>query len=80
MSEHYDAVPRSAPTQPWTEEHEKLYNEAMTRFRARCLWSANPSRSSHGLAIIADRLRSHGGMEAWKLAEKIRKAVGNAAG
>ena len=56
------------------------YDQAMTKFGSRCLWNAKPSRSVEGLKVIAERLRTYGGMDAWRLAAAIRKEVEDAAG
>ena len=66
---------RRAPT----ESLEGLYNEALERFGARCLWNASPSKNADGLRVVADRLRRYGGMDAWKLASKIREELNDAA-
>jgi hypothetical protein len=57
------------------ESLSKIYNEAMERFGARCLWNATPSRTPEGLLLVADRLRRYGGMDAWRLATQIRDEV-----
>lgn len=62
----------------WTDERERLFVEATTKFGARCLWNIRPSRSRDGLLAIADRLRSTGGMDAWRMATQIREAIDHA--
>ncbi len=52
-----------------------LYDEAVTRFGARCLWNVSPSRSVEGLRVVADRLRRYGGMDAWKLSSRIKEEL-----
>jgi hypothetical protein len=62
----------------WTSEFDRLFEEAVSKYRARCLWNIQPTRSRAGLALIADRLRSNGGMDAWKLASQIRESLDHA--
>lgn len=86
--EHQDCLPRACITVRWRgnsaggvalmwdAEHEALYDEAVRRFGTRCLWSANPGRSPAGLRVIAARLKAYGGMDAWRLAERIEVLIG----
>lgn len=55
----------------WTPQHEHWFREAIDRYGARCLWNMKPRRTEAGLSAIADRLKKHGDMEAWKLACNI---------
>jgi hypothetical protein len=57
-----------------------LYDEAMARFGARCLWNAAPSRSVEGLRVVTDRLRRYGGMDAWRLESRITADLGGQRG
>lgn len=59
-------------------ELEQLYDEAVRRFGPQCLWNASPSRTRDGLRLVADRLRRYGGMDAWKLAARIREELARA--
>lgn len=62
------------------DEIDRLFNEAVTRYGKRCLWNVDPQPTSGGMRVIADKLRKHGDMEAWKLATRIRKAIASATG
>lgn len=55
-----------------------LYNEAVSRYGKRCLWNVDPQPTPSGMRVIADKLRKHGDMEAWKLAARIREAIADA--
>lgn len=55
-----------------------LHKEAMGKFGVSCLWSMKPSASPHGMKVIVDQLRKHGGMDAWRLAAKIEEALNQA--
>jgi len=57
----------------------ELHREAVERFGESCLWNANPSATPAGMAVIADLLRKYGGMDAWRLAARIREALAHAA-
>jgi hypothetical protein len=65
-------------TKPLSDEAGALYDEALSRFKTTCLWYANPPKTQHGLAAIVDGHQSHGDMEAWRLAARIRKVMRNA--
>lgn len=56
-----------------------LFDEAVTRYGTRCLWNVKPQPTPGGMLVIADKLRKHGDMEAWKLAARIREALDDAA-
>lgn len=56
-------------------ELEQLHEEAVRRFGPLCLWNASPSKTIDGLRVVADRLRRYGGMDAWKLAARIREEL-----
>src|SRR5438128_12685029 len=56
-----------------------LFNEAVERYRAQCLWNIQPRATIDGLRTIAKRLKKHGGMAAWRLATRIEQSVDNAA-
>jgi hypothetical protein len=55
-----------------------LFEEAVDLFGARCLWNLKPEPTPTGMRVIAERLRKHGDMDAWRLASRIQKAVGHA--
>ncbi len=55
-----------------------LFNEAVIRYGKRCLWNVSPQPTLGGMRVIADKLRKHGDMEAWKLATRIREAIADA--
>jgi hypothetical protein len=38
-----------------------------------------PSKTLDGMRVVADGLRAHGGMDAWRLATEIREAIARAA-
>lgn len=46
---------------------------AYRRFHARCFWSFDPDYvvGASDVAWVADRLRRHGGREAWEIASKL---------
>ena len=48
----------------WGAEHDALYDEALRRFGARCLWNAKPGRTLDGLRAVARRLKTYGDMAA----------------
>lgn len=58
---------------------KSLHGEAFARFGARCLWNTKPPVTPEGLRYIAERLRKHGDMAAWRLAARIIEEVENAA-
>jgi hypothetical protein len=62
---------RAAHRGGMTASLAQLYDEAVDRFGARCLWNAAPSRSTEGLVVVADHLRRYGGMDAWRLAARL---------
>lgn len=70
------------PTGPSTlnDTLESLFDEAITRYGPRCLWNVKPQKTPSGLRVIADKLRKHGDMEAWKIAARIREELDHAAG
>jgi len=55
-----------------------LHQQAVEKFGLSCLWNMKPSSSPHGMKVIADQLRKHGGMDAWRLAAKIEEALNQA--
>ena len=57
----------------------RLHQAAMSRFGARCLWSAKPPATPEGMKVVADHLRKYGGMDAWRLAEDIAEVLTHAA-
>jgi len=63
---------------PLSDEARALYDEALSHFKATCLWYASPPKTEDGLAAIVDGLESHGDMAAWRLAARIRKVMRNA--
>lgn len=46
---------------------------AYRRFHARCFWSYDPEYVIRAADVpwVADRLRRHGGREAWEIARKL---------
>ncbi len=56
-----------------------LFEEAVGRYGATCLWNCRPAPTLEGMALIERRLRQHGDMGAWRLAAAIREALGHAA-
>jgi hypothetical protein len=74
-----EAVVIKAQREGMTESLALLYDQAIARFGARCLWNAAPPRSVEGLLVVADRLRRYGGMDAWRLAAAIRAELDLAA-
>jgi len=63
----------------WSDEHEGLFQEAIRRFGARCLWNMPTTRTIDGLLRIASHLKNEGGMSAWALANRIKDFTENAA-
>jgi len=63
----------------WNDDMERLHRQAVERFGARCLWNMRPSKTLDGMRVVADGLRAHGGMDAWRLATEIREAIARAA-
>jgi hypothetical protein len=57
-----------------------LYDEALKKYGARCLWNARPALDRDGLSVVAGRLRKYGDMAAWRLANRIDAAIADAAG
>ena len=57
---------------------QALHDEAFARFGARGLWNTKPSVTPDGLRYIAERLRKHGDMAAWRLADRILARVDHA--
>jgi hypothetical protein len=55
-----------------------LFDEAVGRFGPQCLWNVNPSRNLHGMKLIAQKLRDHGNMNAWRLSEQILEEIDSA--
>lgn len=60
-------------------ELECLHRLAVEKFGDSCLWNAKPSATREGMMVVADQLRSYGGMDAWRLATKIREVLTHAA-
>ena len=50
---------------------QSLYDQAMRDYKTRCLWNCAPSFSDIGLDVVVDRLRKHGDLTAWRLADAI---------
>jgi hypothetical protein len=59
-------------------ELTQLHRQAFENFGTRCLWNMKPSATPSGMSIVADQLRKHGGMDAWRLATKIKEVLGHA--
>jgi hypothetical protein len=59
----------------WNERLELLYSEAVDKFGPRCLWNIKPLKTLDGMRVIADHLRKHAGMDAWRLAAKITEEI-----
>lgn len=59
-------------------ELSALFDEAVTRYGARCLWNIRPRKTPEGMMVIANKLRQHGDMNAWKLASRIKEELSNA--
>ncbi|NFV79322.1 hypothetical protein [Magnetospirillum aberrantis] len=57
-----------------------LHKEAMDKFGVRCFWNMKPSATADGMRVVAAQLRKHGGMDAWRLASKIKEVLEHAAG
>lgn len=66
-----------AITDPDSRDLDQLFDEAVAHYRTRCLWNLEPQRTPGGMRVIADKLRRHGDMDAWRLAARIRKALGD---
>jgi hypothetical protein len=69
-----------APTsnRDWTPEFNALFDEAVERFGAWCLWNVPRTRSFEALQVISEKLRENGNMSAWRLAERIKAALASA--
>jgi hypothetical protein len=67
-----------AARQSLSDQASALHDEALSRFKTRCFWNANPPKSEDGLAAIHGRLQAYGDMEAWRLAARIRKVMRDA--
>jgi hypothetical protein len=59
---------------------QALYEQAFKDYGAQCLWNARPPLNPDGLRVIVGRLRKHGDMAAWRLANRIEEAICDAAG
>jgi hypothetical protein len=59
-------------------EMSALFDEAVTRHGASCLWNIRPQRTAEGMLVIAGKLRQHGGMDAWRLATRIGEELSHA--
>jgi len=70
-------LPADRPGEP-SSELAILHQQAVEKFSLSCLWKMKPSSSPHGMKVIADQLRKHGGMDAWRLAAKIDEALNQA--
>jgi hypothetical protein len=79
MVDPWDEPVTVDPPGAWTHELEALHAEAVRRFGASCLWSMPKRRSIGGPRAMSEMLRNYFGMDAWRHAAKIRKAVGVAA-
>jgi len=79
MADPWDEPVTVDPPGTWTPELEALHEEAVRRFGTSCLWSMPKRRTIGGLRAMSEMLRNYGGMEAWRHADKILKAVGVAA-
>ncbi len=79
VTRHNQTAPTREHRDGMTGSLGLLYDEAIARFGARCLWNAAPSRSVEGLRVVADHLRCYGGMDAWRLAAAIRAELDLAA-
>jgi len=62
-----------------SSELTALHQEAMEKFGARLFWNMRPSATPSGLKIVAAQLRKYGGMDAWRLADRIKAAIDHAA-
>jgi len=70
-------LPADRPEEP-SSDLAILHKEAVEKFGTSCLWSMKPSSSRLGMKVVADQLRTHGGMDAWRLAAKIDEALNQA--
>ncbi|MCJ2040942.1 hypothetical protein MKK55_18600 [Methylobacterium sp. J-059] len=61
-----------------SHEEGRMFDEAIERYGARCLWNCKPSRTVAGLLTVAEQLKAHGDMRAWRLALGIEESVANA--
>ena len=68
------------PDDGWNARLDELYDAAIGRFGATCLWNARPSRTKQGMRVVAERLRLYGNMAAWRLAAEIGDELGRASG
>lgn len=62
-----------------TPDEARVFDEATERYGARCLWNCKPSRTVAGLLTVAEQLKAHGDMRAWRLAMDIEESITNAA-
>lgn len=56
-------------------EEQRMSDEASSRYGARCLWDCRPARTVAGMRMIAERLKTHGDMTAWRFALRIEEAL-----
>ncbi len=56
-----------------------MYDEATARYGSRCLWNCDPSRTVRGLRAVAEQLKAHGDMVAWRMACDIEESLADAA-
>lgn len=57
-----------------------IHKEAMDKYGTRCFWNMKPSATPDGMRVVAIQLRKYGGMDAWRLASKIKEVLERAAG
>ena len=62
------------------EELAILHQAALKQFGGSCFWDAKPSATPEGMRVVVDRLQKYGGMDAWRLASKIKGVLKHAAG
>nr|QNS26416.1 hypothetical protein MTCCP1_00033 [uncultured bacterium] len=49
----------------------ELFDRAVQEYRTSCFWNCRPSYSDAGLDVVVSRLRKHGDLKAWNLADQI---------
>lgn len=59
-------------------EEQRMFDEASSRYGARCLWKCRPARTVAGMRMIAERLKTRGDMTAWRFALQIEAALADA--
>lgn len=56
---------------PLNQSLKSLFDQALRDYRTRCFWNCEPTFCEVGLDLVADRLRKHGNLKAWHLADQI---------